>query len=156
MTYDTLHSVSDRNSYLLQTFGCLEWESELYRGMMSARCYPFQRYPNHRNVIPRISMRYAVFAIAGCCHCAHCLHMSLEALWRSQPTPSSVLYPKASSYNPSPTPAPSASALHVPIWAGRCSQRVGQEGQQCHRGEHMVVGVWAGQTFPGGPFSGCY
>jgi hypothetical protein len=25
----------------LTTFGCVEWESELYRGVMRARCYPF-------------------------------------------------------------------------------------------------------------------
>jgi hypothetical protein len=25
----------------LTTFGCVEWESELFRGTMRARCYPF-------------------------------------------------------------------------------------------------------------------
>jgi hypothetical protein len=25
----------------LTTFGCVEWESQLFRGVMSARCYPF-------------------------------------------------------------------------------------------------------------------
>ena len=25
----------------LTTFGCVEWESELFRGVMRARCYPF-------------------------------------------------------------------------------------------------------------------
>ena len=36
------HVVCDKNGCLLQTSGCLEWESELYRGIMSARCYPFK------------------------------------------------------------------------------------------------------------------
>jgi len=35
------HMVTDRNGCSLQTFGCLEWESDLYRGIMRARCYPF-------------------------------------------------------------------------------------------------------------------
>ena len=35
------HVVCDRNCCSLQTFGCLVWESELYRGIMSARFYPF-------------------------------------------------------------------------------------------------------------------
>jgi hypothetical protein len=30
----------------LSTFGCVEWESELCRGVMSARCYPFDM-PKH-------------------------------------------------------------------------------------------------------------
>ena len=30
------------NGCALHTFGCLEWESELYRGIMRARCYPFK------------------------------------------------------------------------------------------------------------------
>ncbi len=25
----------------LTTFGCVEWESDLFRGVMRARCYPF-------------------------------------------------------------------------------------------------------------------
>ena len=39
MTYDISesHIVCDRNGCSLQTFGCLEWESELYRGIMRAR-----------------------------------------------------------------------------------------------------------------------
>ena len=36
------HVVPDRNGCALHTFGCLEWESELYRGIMRARCYPFK------------------------------------------------------------------------------------------------------------------
>jgi hypothetical protein len=31
----------------LTTFGCVEWESELFRGAMRARCYPF-KMPKHR------------------------------------------------------------------------------------------------------------
>ena len=31
----------------LSTFGCVEWESELCRGVMRARCYPFD-VPKHR------------------------------------------------------------------------------------------------------------
>ena len=30
----------------LTTFGCVEWESELCRGVMRARCYPFDM-PKH-------------------------------------------------------------------------------------------------------------
>ena len=30
------HVVCDRNGCSLQTFGCLEWESEFYRGIMSS------------------------------------------------------------------------------------------------------------------------
>jgi hypothetical protein len=30
----------------LTTFGCVEWESELCRGVMSARCYPYDM-PKH-------------------------------------------------------------------------------------------------------------
>ena len=37
--------VCDRNGCSINTFGCVEWESELYRGIMQlvmrARCYPF-------------------------------------------------------------------------------------------------------------------
>ena len=33
--------VPNRNGCALHTFGCLEWESELCRGVMLARCYPF-------------------------------------------------------------------------------------------------------------------
>ena len=44
MTYDTLHMVFERDGCLLQTFGCLEWESQLYRGIMHARCYPFNMW----------------------------------------------------------------------------------------------------------------
>ena len=28
----------------LTTFGCVEWESELFRGVMRARCYPFDMH----------------------------------------------------------------------------------------------------------------
>jgi len=31
----------------MTTFGCVEWESELYRGVMRARCYPWNM-PKHR------------------------------------------------------------------------------------------------------------
>jgi hypothetical protein len=31
----------------LTTFGCVEWESELFKGVMCARCYPFNM-PKHR------------------------------------------------------------------------------------------------------------
>ena len=34
------HVVRDRNGCALHTFGCIEWESELCRGVMRARCYP--------------------------------------------------------------------------------------------------------------------
>jgi len=41
------HVVRDRNGCALTTFGCVEWESELYRGVMRARCYPWNM-PKHR------------------------------------------------------------------------------------------------------------
>ena len=49
------HVVFDRNDCSLQTFGCLEWESELYRGIMSTRCYPFKmRGPRFHNMNPQV------------------------------------------------------------------------------------------------------
>ena len=40
------HVVRDRKGCSLLTrsltFGCLDWESEIYRGVMRARCYPFK------------------------------------------------------------------------------------------------------------------
>ena len=33
--------VLDRNGCVLHTFRCLEWEPEVYRGVMLIRCYPF-------------------------------------------------------------------------------------------------------------------
>jgi hypothetical protein len=41
------HLVHDRKGCLLRTFGCVEWEYELFRGIMLARCYPFN-LPRHR------------------------------------------------------------------------------------------------------------
>ena len=47
------HVVRDQNGCALHTFGCIDWESELCRfscvcrGVMRARCYPFNM-PNHR------------------------------------------------------------------------------------------------------------
>ena len=36
------HLVQDRNGNSLECFGCMRWESDLYRGFMRARCYPFK------------------------------------------------------------------------------------------------------------------
>ena len=41
------HKVRNRDGCALTTFGCVEWESELYRGVMRARCYPW-KMPKHR------------------------------------------------------------------------------------------------------------
>ena len=41
------HVVRNRDGCALTTFGCVEWESELYRGVMRARCYPWNM-PKHR------------------------------------------------------------------------------------------------------------
>ncbi len=43
----------------LTTFGCVEWESELFRGVMSARCYPF-KMPKHRfhSFNPQVFINY--------------------------------------------------------------------------------------------------
>ena len=50
MTYDISHIVCS-----LQTFGCLEWESELYRGIMRARCYPLSMRGHHfHNINPKV------------------------------------------------------------------------------------------------------
>ena len=40
------HVVRNRAGCALTTFGCVEWESELYRGVMCARCYPWNM-PKH-------------------------------------------------------------------------------------------------------------
>ena len=58
MTYDILHMVWDLNCSSLQIFGRLEWESELYRGIMSARCYPFNvRGHGCHNMNPRVQSK---------------------------------------------------------------------------------------------------
>ena len=56
---DKLDAVAELNSILhtqemlgrdgcaLHTFGCLEWESEMYRGIMLARCFPFNMLGHH-------------------------------------------------------------------------------------------------------------
>ena len=55
MTFVILHMVCDKDSGLLQTFGCLEWNSELYRGIMSARCYSFNVWGHHfHNMNPQV------------------------------------------------------------------------------------------------------
>jgi hypothetical protein len=36
------HLVLDRNGNSLECFGCVRWESDLYRGFMRAWCYPFK------------------------------------------------------------------------------------------------------------------
>ena len=49
------HVVCDRNCCLLHTFGWLEWESALYRGIMRDRSYPF-KMQGHRfhNMNPQV------------------------------------------------------------------------------------------------------
>ena len=49
------HVEPDRNGCALHTSGCLEWESERYRGVMRARCYPFN-IPKRRfhNMNPQV------------------------------------------------------------------------------------------------------
>ncbi len=43
----------------LTTFGSVEWESELFRGVMRARCYPF-KMPKHRfhGFNPQVSIHF--------------------------------------------------------------------------------------------------
>ena len=49
------HVVTDRNGCSLHTFRCLEWESELYRGIMCARWYPFNiRGHRFHNMNPQL------------------------------------------------------------------------------------------------------
>ena len=40
MTFDISHKVCDRSGCSLKTFGYLEWESELYRGILRATAAP--------------------------------------------------------------------------------------------------------------------
>jgi hypothetical protein len=88
------HVVSDRNCCALHTFGRLEWESrsELYRGVMRARCYPFnipgRRFHNMNvqvywaTVIPYLSHTHPWFMaqlyamLAG--RCADCAPVSFR------------------------------------------------------------------------------
>ena len=46
----------------LTTFGCVEWESELCRGVMRARCYPFDM-PKHRfhGMNPKVKYINAIY-----------------------------------------------------------------------------------------------
>ena len=51
------HLVQDKNGNSLECFGCVRWESDLYRGFMRARCYPFKLpelrfYEQNPQVIP--------------------------------------------------------------------------------------------------------
>ena len=40
----------------LTTFGCVEWESNLFRGTMRARCYPFDMPKRHfHSLNPKVS-----------------------------------------------------------------------------------------------------
>lgn len=49
------HVVCKQNGCSLETFGCLEWESELCRGTMRARCYPFNmRGHRFHNMNPQV------------------------------------------------------------------------------------------------------
>ncbi len=51
------HVVRDRNGCSLLTFGCLEWESEIYRGVMRARCYQFKMLKHsYRGMNPQVNM----------------------------------------------------------------------------------------------------
>ena len=34
--------------------GCMEWESQLFRGVMSARCYPLLQLPGGRVMVPEV------------------------------------------------------------------------------------------------------
>ena len=79
------HLVRNRNGCSLRTFGCVEWESEMYLGIMRARCYPFNlkghRFHNmniqvlelldnaYTVFIPCISLTYTAMAGYGD-HCA--------------------------------------------------------------------------------------
>ena len=49
--------VQDKNGNSLECFGCVRWESDLYRGFMRAHCYPFKLpelrfYEQNPHVIP--------------------------------------------------------------------------------------------------------
>jgi hypothetical protein len=58
------HAVSGRNSRSLRAFGFEEWEAraQLYRGIMRARCYPFnlQGHPFHRMIIQASENTYSL------------------------------------------------------------------------------------------------
>jgi hypothetical protein len=52
------HVVCNKSGCSLQSFGCLEWESDLYRGIMRARCYPFHmRGHRFHNKNPQVHNR---------------------------------------------------------------------------------------------------
>ena len=66
------HLVRNRNGCSLLTFGCVEWESDMFRGIMRARCYLFATVSQHEFlgigqdiytwIIPRISLKYTLIA----------------------------------------------------------------------------------------------
>ena len=41
-----IHVARNRDGCALTTFACVEWESELYRGVMRTQCYPW-KMPKH-------------------------------------------------------------------------------------------------------------
>ena len=60
--------VSDRQGNNLHTFNCLEFESDLYRGVMRARCYPFDMedyrfHGKNTKVFHYICITYAILCI---------------------------------------------------------------------------------------------
>jgi hypothetical protein len=63
----------------LATFGCVEWESELCRGVMRARCYPFDM-PKHRfhGMNPKVqyihNTNMYILAIYLCVTCIYMLY----------------------------------------------------------------------------------
>ena len=40
---------------ILTSFGCVEWESDLFRGVMRARCYPFDMKRRFHSANPKVS-----------------------------------------------------------------------------------------------------
>ncbi len=57
----------------LSTFGCVEWESDLCRGVMCARCYPFDM-PKHKFHVMNPKVMYIHSILLHCTHIyKHCI-----------------------------------------------------------------------------------
>ncbi len=53
----------------LTTFGCVDWESDLCRGVMRARCYPFDMLKHHfHGLNPKVLVK-------------HCIYMNIHAVY---------------------------------------------------------------------------
>ena len=61
----------------LSTFGCVDWESDLCRGVMRARCYPFD-LPNHR--FHGFNPKVLVYTLQRHVHTCN-IHVCIISIW---------------------------------------------------------------------------